>query len=173
MLVTGLQDAAVRLAWDRDSDIIYVCHAYRQKLATPPIHAAAIRPWGDWIPVAWPQDGLQHGKGDGVPLAQQYREQGLEMLPEWATHESGGNSVEAGLIELLERMQSGRLKVFRGLEDWLAEFRLYHRKNGIVFKERDDLIDATRYALMMRREATPATVKAARQLSLGRDEWMG
>ncbi len=165
--------AAVRLAFDRDADILYVTDAYREALATPPTHAEAIHGWGDWLPIAWPQDGLQHGKADGIPLAEQYREQGLDMLAEWATHESGGNSVEAGLIEMLERMESGRLKVFRGLDDWLAEFRIYHRRNGILFKERDDLMDATRYAMMMRREATPAAVKPASPLSLPPDAWMG
>ena len=43
---------------------------------------------------------------------------------------SGGNGVEAGLMEMLDRMQTGRLKVFAGLDDWMQEFRLYHRKMG-------------------------------------------
>lgn len=164
--------AAVRCAWDRDADIFYVCHAYKERLLTPPMHAATIRRWGDWIPIAWPQDGLQHGKSDGVPLAEQYREQGLSMLEDWAAHEAGGNSVEAGLIEMLERMQTGRFKVFRGNEDWLNEFRLYHRKNGVVFKERDDLMDATRYAVMMRREAK-VEARPLRSMVHGKHAWMG
>jgi hypothetical protein len=32
-------------------------------------------------------------------------------------------------------------------------FRLYHRKDGRVVKERDDLMSATRYAIMMLRDA--------------------
>lgn len=54
---------------------------------------------------------------------------------------------------MLERMQTGRLKVAANLADWWEEFRLYHRKAGRVVGERDDLIDATRYALMMLRHA--------------------
>ena len=54
---------------------------------------------------------------------------------------------------MLERMQTGRLKVFRHLTDWLEEFRLYHRDAGRVVKLRDDLISATRYALMCLRFA--------------------
>jgi hypothetical protein len=145
--------AAARLAWDRDNDIIYVVAAYRQKETTPIIHAAAIKPWGAWIPCAWPHDGYQHDKGSGLGLAQQYRDQGLNMLFEHATHEEGGNGVEAGIQEMLGRMQSGRFKVFRHLEDWFGEFRLYHRDDGKIVKERDDLISATRYAVMMRRYA--------------------
>ena len=52
------------------------------------------------------------------------------MMADHATHEEGGHGIEAGVLEMLERMQTGRLKVFRGLEDWLGEFRLYHRNKG-------------------------------------------
>ena len=58
-----------------------------------------------------------------------------------------------GLMDMLTRMQTGRLKVFRHLNDWFEEFRLYHRKDGRVVKEGDDLISATRYAMIMLRFA--------------------
>jgi hypothetical protein len=50
-------------------------------------------------------------------------------------------------------MQTMRFRVFAHLEDWFEEFRLYHRKDGMVVKLTDDLMSATRYALMMRRMA--------------------
>ena len=50
-------------------------------------------------------------------------------------------------------METGRFKVFEHLNDWFEEFRLYHRKDGKVVKEGDDLMAATRYALMMLRFA--------------------
>jgi hypothetical protein len=43
--------------------------------------------------------------------------------------------------------------VFRGCVYWLEEFRLYHRKDGLIVKERDDVLSASRYALMMKRMA--------------------
>ena len=52
-------------------------------------------------------------------------------------------------MDMLDRMQSGRFKVFKEHLDWWEEFRLYHRKDGKVVKEGDDLMCATRYALMM------------------------
>lgn len=146
--------AAVKLAWDRDADVIYVTSAYRSKQETPPIHAAALRPWGDWLPWSWPHDGLQHDKGSGDQLAEQYRAQKLNMLPERATFDDGTNGVEAGISDMLTRMETGRWKVFRHLNDWFEEFRLYHRKDGRVVKEMDDLLSASRYALMMKRHAT-------------------
>lgn len=145
--------AAARCAWDRDNDIWYVIGTYREKDATPPIHVAAMRPWGTWIPTAWPHDGLNRDKGSGDQLAAQYRAHGLTMLSEHATHEEGGTGVEAGIIEMQERMQTGRFKVFRGLSDWFEEYRLYHRKDGLIVKQIDDLISATRYAIMMKRYA--------------------
>src|SRR5262245_59418125 len=48
--------AAVKLAWDRDHDTIYVTHCYRIREATPTVHAAALRPWGGALPWAWPRD---------------------------------------------------------------------------------------------------------------------
>jgi hypothetical protein len=164
--------AAASCAWDRDADIWYVTATYRERTSTPVIHAASIKPWGLWIPCAWPHDGLQHDKGSGDQLASLYRDQGLSTLPERATFEDGGNGVEAGVIEMLDRMKTGRLKVFSHLKEWFEEFRLYHRKDGKIVKERDDLLSASRYALMMKRfaETEPATREAFPRRAGG---WMG
>lgn len=145
--------AAVRLAWDRDGDVAYVTHAYRRREQTPVIHAAGLKPWGAGLPWAWPHDGLQHSKDSGEPLAEQYRRQGLQLLPEKATFEDGSTGVEAGLMEMLDRMQTGRLKVFAHLAEWFEECRLYHRKDGLVVKLADDLMSATRYGVMSLRHA--------------------
>lgn len=155
--------AAVNVAWDRDMDVVYITAVHKRSEATPDTHALAIKPWGVWKPVAWPHDGEQHDKGSGKALKKQYAEQGLNMLPDKATHApdtkagekegEGGNGVEAGLMEMLDRMQSGRWKVFKTCTDWLEEFRLYHRKDGAVVKEFDDAISASRYACMMLRHA--------------------
>lgn len=145
--------AGVNCAWDRDADVFYVCKEYREKEATPHTHAASIKPWGDWVPCAWPHDGLQHDKGSGEALKTQYQSQGLAMLAEKASWPDGSNGVEAGLMDMLERMQTGRWKVFSTCGSWFGEFRLYHRDDGKVVKVQDDLISASRYALMMKRFA--------------------
>jgi terminase large subunit-like protein len=152
--------AAIKMAWDRDSDIVHIVQTYRIRNETPVIHAAHLRPWGEKLPWSWPHDGLQHDKGSGDQLAEQYRKQGLCMLPEKATHDAGGFGLEAGIMDLLERMQSGRFKVAAHLEDWWQEFRLYHRKDGRIVKERDDLMSATRIALMMLRYSEPHAARA-------------
>lgn len=153
--------AAALCAWDRDADVFYVTRCYREREATPIIHAASLKPWGAWLPWAWPHDGLQHDKGSGEQLAAQYRGQGLVMLPERATFDDGSNGVEAGISDMLQRMQTGRFKVFSTCGDWFEEFRLYHRKDGRIVKERDDVISASRYALMMKRFARVKADSAA------------
>jgi len=147
--------AAVELVWDRDADVVYVSKTYRLREATPVLHADALRSWGKELPWAWPRDGRRETlEGAGVPLAKQYRERGLNMLWEHAQFQDKSVSVEAGLMDMLTRMQTGRFKVFKHLNDWWEEFRLYHRKDGKVVKEGDDLMAATRYALMMLRYAS-------------------
>lgn len=167
--------AVVWLAWDRDNDVIYVTDCHRQRQATPVLHAAAIKMRSDWIPVAWPHDGLQHDKGgSGEQLAKQYKDQGVPMLPNRATFEDGTNGVEAGISDMLIRMQTGRLRVFSHLNEWFEEFRMYHRKNGIIVKIDDDLMSATRYALMMRRFAKTGAEAARNRPAQSRNStlWM-
>lgn len=171
--------AGAWLAWDRDTDAVYVTDCYRVREATPIVHAAAFKARGEWIPVAWPHDGLQHDKGSGFQLAEIYREQGLNMTAERAMYpessdgtEASRNSVEAGIADMLNRMQTGQLKVFSHLADWFEEFRMYHRKDGKLVKEQDDILSATRYALMMLRYAiTQPRAQSAQSLRNRRSDW--
>jgi hypothetical protein len=75
------------------------------------------------------------------------------MLNEWATWPGGGFSTEAGIIEMRERMETGRFKVANHLSDFFDEFRLYHRRDGQIVKERDDILSAVRIGIMMKRYA--------------------
>jgi phage terminase large subunit-like protein len=155
--------AAVELAWDRDTDTIYVTREHRVKANTPVQHGAILRQWGEGLPWAWPHDGLAHDKGSGEQLAKQYKKAGLKMLGERATFVDGSSGVEAGLFDMTERMRTGRWKVFSTCPLWMEEFRLYHRDDGKVVKEYDDLISASRYATMMLRYAkVPADIRGVR-----------
>jgi phage terminase large subunit-like protein len=153
---------AVELAWDRDKDVVYVVWAHRARQMTPIEHAAVLRTRGR-LPIAWPRDGRRETmEGAGLALAKQYNECGVEMLHQHAQFEDGSVSVEAGLMDMLDRMRGGRFKVFNDVaSDWFEEFRLYHRKDGRVVKEGDDLMAATRYAEMMLRFARSPKAHAA------------
>lgn len=145
--------AAVKLAYDPETDVVYVTNVYRVRENTPLFHAAALKAWGDDLSFAWPHDGLQHDKGSGLQLADIYRKNGLKLLGERATFSDGTSGVEAGLMMMLDRFQTGRLKVFDTCTEFFEEFRLYHREEGKVVKEFDDILSALRYALMMLRYA--------------------
>jgi hypothetical protein len=143
--------AFCELWWDRDHDVIYLVRTIRMREATPLQHVKAVRDWR--LLWAWPHDGRnQTLAGAGVPLMRQYADAGLEMMFEHAKFEDGSTSVEAGVLEMLDRMRGGRWKVFRGANDaWLEEVRMYRRENGLLVKESDDAISASRYGMMARR----------------------
>ena len=140
------------VAFDPDNDIIYVYDEYRRSKETPITHAAVLNARTPGLPVAFPHDGLQHDKGSGVQLAQQYRDLGVYMLPEHFSNPpadgklTGNNSVEAGISILLQRFETKRLKLFESCTETMEEMRLYHRKNGKVVPIKDDLLSALRYA---------------------------
>ena len=145
--------AAVLLLWDKDNDIIHVHHALRLSNSVPVMQAQAMRAIGAQVPVAWPHDGNDREKGSGEPLAGLYRREGLRMLAEHAKFQEGGISPEAGVLEIDTREKSGRWKIAAHLSEFLEERRQYHRVKGLLIKERDDLLSAARYGMMMKRFA--------------------
>ena len=50
--------AAVELVWDRDSDVLYVSRIYRLREASPIIHAAALRAWGEELRWSFPATAI-------------------------------------------------------------------------------------------------------------------
>lgn len=146
--------AHVQLAWDADSDCFYVTQAFKKSQMSPIEAWGAVKRWAEHVPTAWPLDGLQTEKGSGKQQKQYYKEAGFNMLFDHATWPDGSNGVEAGLFEILDLMRKGKFKVFSGLRDWFNEFLQYHRdERGKIVKVGEDLLDATRYAYMMRRMA--------------------
>lgn len=160
-------DHPTAVAWiaiDPDSDTYYVYDTYASRQETAIMHSAAINARPAWIPVAWPKDGLQSDKGSGVSLAEQYRQQGVNMLHDWARNPKasgdtgkGNNFIEPSIMEMLQRMETGRFKVFSHLTDWFLEFRSYHRKEGKIVPIKDDILSATRYAVMCAQFAVAGT----------------
>lgn len=151
--------AAVLIAWDKDADCIYVIDCFKMAGTIPMIHAARIKNIAPGVLCAWPKDGGDREKGTGRPLMELYRDEGLLMRPTFATHVAGGVSTETGVTEMHQRMRDGRLKVAAHLRDWFDEFGIYHRDDhGLIVKINDDLMSATRIAVMDRRFAQRAQV---------------
>ena len=144
---------AVHIAHDREADTVHVTHALSVTQHTVAQHASLLKGWGALTPVAWPHDAAQHDRTSGEPIAELYRRNGLKMLYEHATFPEGGYGLEASIADMVDRLESGRLKIFSHLSDLLEELRNYHRKDGRPVKQHDDVISALRYALMMLRFA--------------------
>ena len=148
--------AQVRLVEDRDSGTFYLVNAWKERHVSPDNAWGATKSWQKDVPIAWPHDGLQTEKGSGKQQMSYYQEAGFNMLFEKSTWEDGSNGVEAGLFELRDLMAKGKFKVFRGCRPFFDEFLMYHRNDkGKIAKTMDDVLDAVRYAYMMRRYAIP------------------
>jgi phage terminase large subunit-like protein len=150
--------AAVWGAWDRDTDTIYIYDCYRKSNAVIAIHAEAIRsrdPQG-YIPIVWPHDGMKKDPKSGRPMWKLFRDHEVNMYRDSARVEDaigGAQPIEPTTFDILERMQTGRFKVFRSCGAWFEEKRLYHRKDGKIVDVNEDLMSATRYFVMMLRKA--------------------
>ena len=149
--------AVVWTAWDREEDMYYIYDCYRQAKAPPSVHASAIQNRPNFVPLAWPHDGNRRDSMGNPGLAEQYRNLGCNMLPFHFENppalgeKKGGNSIEVGIMDMLQKMENGQFKVFSTLKEWFEEFRMYHRKDGKIIPLRDDLMSATRYAIMSMR----------------------
>jgi hypothetical protein len=129
--------AAIWGARDPQSDVLYLYSEYEGD-ADPAVHVAAIRARAEWIPGLIDPAANGRNRSDGVRLIQMYQNLGLHL-------QYIDNSIESGIMEVSQRMRSGRLKVFPSLAKYLGERRLYRRdENGQVMKDRDNLQDATR-----------------------------
>lgn len=148
--------AQVQLVHDTENDMFYLTKAWKKEKLSPANAWGAVKAWAAGVPTAWPLDGLQTEKGSGKQQKAYYVDAGFKLLPNHATWPDGSNGVEAGLYEIRDLMMQGRFKVFAGLRDFFDEFLQYHRDDkGHIVKARDDVLDAVRYAYMMRRFAIP------------------
>lgn len=160
--------AHVQLVIDPDTNSIFLTRAWKASEVSANNAWGATKEWNEGVPTAWPHDGLQMEKGrdDAVQQKVHYQNAGFKMLAKHATWppvpdpdnagkmKTGGNSVEHGLYEILDLMSKGKFHVFEGLIGFFEEFRQYHRnEKGHIVKTYDDILDAVRYAYMMRRHA--------------------
>ena len=151
--------AAVLIAWAHDTGQIWVIDSFRMERSSALYHCQRIHSMtrGLKIPIAWPHDGNQHDKGSGLPLAQQYKNFGANMMARHAVnHGTDHNNVEPALEEMRELMYSSKLAIAGHNTELLEELRAYHRdENFRIVKQRDDLVSALRYAIMMKRSGKP------------------
>lgn len=148
----------VHLAHDRLKDVIYVVDSWKVNREKPSDHCIRIHNTmkdKDWVPIAWPHDGLQSSKS-GETTISLYRDHHVNMMANSARFEDavgGRQDAEIQVATMQERMAFDRIKVFRGNSKWFEEKRRYHRKDGKIVAVDDDILKATFYAMMMIRHA--------------------
>ena len=134
--------AAVWGCRDPDADVVYLYSEHYRGQAEASVHAEGIKARGQWVPGVIDPASKGRSQHDGEQLLAKYLGLGLNLTP-------ADNGVYAGLLEVLERLSTGRLKVFRTMSNWLTEFRLYRRDDkGNVVKVNDHAMDATRYLMV-------------------------
>src|SRR5262249_9798607 len=138
--------ACLWAALDRETQTVFLYGEYYVGQKEPSLHAEAIRARGTYIPGVCDPAAQGRSQVDGVQLIELYRSYGLDLSP-------AVNAVESGLYQCWQLMSAGKLKVFQSLQNWLSEFRLYHRdETGAIVKQHDHLMDCMRYLIVSGRE---------------------
>lgn len=149
--------ATASLAWDRDNDIIYVTRVWKDTDKTLGDHAQQINSYDEWVPVAWPHDGEKRDPGSGnefhVTMRRQYHVNLLSRSARYSNDKGGSQAQWPVIEEVIDRMATGRFKVFRTCADFIKEARSYHVKDGQIVPRRDDVLKAVFYAIMDKRYA--------------------
>lgn len=146
---------------DRDKDIIYITREYRASNQHTAVNAEAVKGEDPMTPVAWPHDGGHRQQGSGITLARQYLSHKVNMLAWSARYDDekgGAQSVEPIVLEVNDRLETGRLIIFECCPLLADEMERLHRKNGQIVAVADDLFKAMCYLIMMHRHAQPLQV---------------
>lgn len=158
--------AIVWVALDPMTDVAYVYDAVKTTHKSIAENAEIMRKRGEWIPFAYPHDlmrdsGTERGgrnnyeedkKSEGYKYKTMYEDNGIHFTPHNAKTAEGSNKVENGLVEVRQRMATGRLKIARHLYELWKEKQVYRYGEDLKpIKQKDDLMDAMRYAVIMLR----------------------
>lgn len=131
--------ACLWAAIDPQNDVVYIYDEHYAMEQQPPVHAAALRSRGKWIPGVIDPASRGRSQVDGKQLMYDYQQLGLSLRP-------AINNVDAGISGLWQRMTTGNLKVFNTLPHFNKEYVLYRRDlRGRIVKENDHLMDCLRY----------------------------
>lgn len=135
--------AVVWCAHDRDNDVIYVYKDYSVSEQTPYFHSASLLAMGlNWIPTLCDPSVNQKEKADGVSLGEHYKKAGLNYI-------NARYSKEEAISEIINRVRTGRFKVFNSCQKFLDERRRYSRgKDGRPVKKDDHIMNAVEFAIL-------------------------
>jgi phage terminase large subunit-like protein len=164
------RNAAVWIAMDPDSKVVYVYDEYYVGHTHPAINAHAIKGRGNWMYGACDPDGVN--QEDGRQMFQIYCDEGLNLI------KANKREKDATILLVGQMMESGQLKIIADkCPNLLKEIRLYSRKeDGRIADTPDHAIDALHYAIksgMQYLELPPDSSTQEEVEQTRRDEFTG
>jgi len=135
--------AVVFMGHDRDNDTLYIYKEYSVTEKTAAQHAASLMIMGcDWIPGVCDPAVNQGSQRDGEKLIDDYAKAGLKL-------NKGKYAKELAVDSVLERIRTGRFKVFNTCRKFMDEWRGYSRDDkGKILKGRDHLMNALEFVIL-------------------------
>jgi phage terminase large subunit-like protein len=151
--------AAVMIAWHPDTGELYVVNSFTMARSSAIHQVQRIHDMtgGLRLAIAWPHDGSVHDKGSGIALKDQFKIHGANMMPHWArNHGTTHYNILPALEDMRAFWYSEKMVIAPYNKELIDELRHYHTdENFRIVKQRDDLVSALRYAVMMRRFGKP------------------
>ena len=135
--------AVVFMAHDKDNDILYIYKEYSVTEKTAAQHASSLMIMGcDWIRGVCDPSVNQGSQRDGERLIDDYAKAGLKL-------EKGKYAKELAVDTVLERIRTGKFKVFNNCRKFMDEWRGYSRdEDGKILKGRDHLMNALEFVIL-------------------------
>jgi phage terminase large subunit-like protein len=144
-LDAGQATAAVWVAQDPTTGTFYVYDEYKRNDSVTPtsVHADAIKLRGKWIEGVIDKAAGNLTRTDCSKIIDIYRSKNVEVIPSWES-----KNVESGILNILNKLVTGQIRVFNKCTEFMHEYGIYHRNDrGDVVKQHDHLLDAFRYVI--------------------------
>jgi len=135
---------AIQLAWDRETNIIYIYGEYYAKQKSASDVGRFLRHWD--MPFAASHDAFNNNFQNGDCVANEFKKEGMILF-------SAGREVWARIEKARSLMSEGRLFIFKDkCPELMSQIRNYHTKmnknNKVeIDKKDDDLVDAFTHAV--------------------------
>lgn len=135
--------AVVFLAHDKDNDILYVYKEYSVSERTASQHAISLMMMGcDWMRGVCDPSANRIDQTSGERLFDHYISEGFNLT-------KCKYAKEFAVTSVLERIRTGRFKVFNTCKKFMEEWRGYSRDDdGKIIKGRDHLMNALEFIMI-------------------------